>query len=120
MTSIKPIPLVFDIENLVIDNNNFREVLFTNDHSQVVIMSISPGENIGSEVHTTDQIIFILEGSGIAVVNGININISDGFVINIPKGNKHDIINTGQKSMKLYTVYSPPNEPPGLIQKNKL
>ncbi len=99
---------VGNIETETKNNSNFRKVLYTAQHSQLVVMSLLPGEDIGEEVHTLDQFIRIESGQGQAVLDGVTHDIADDFAVVIPAGTKHNIINTGDGSMKLYTLYSPP------------
>ncbi len=108
-----------NIETLTKENNFFRKVLYTAKHSQLVLMSLKPGEEIGEEVHQLDQFLRVEEGAGQAVLNGVSTDISDGFAIVVPEGARHNIINTGNIPMKLYTVYSPPNHIDGVIHKTK-
>jgi len=101
---------VVNIEKITGRNSNFRQVLYTAKHSQLVVMSLKPGEEIGEEVHNLDQFIRVEEGKGKAVLNGVEHFIEDGSAIVIPEGTKHNVINTSSdKEMKLYTIYSPPN-----------
>ena len=112
---------VTNIEKKSRENKYFREVLFTGPHSQLVVMSIAPGEDIGMETHDkVDQFIRIEAGTGKAVLNGKEYPLEDGSAVVIPAGTEHDIVN-GSKSepLKLYTIYSPPNHPPYTIHKNK-
>ena len=91
------------------DNNSFRQILWTGRNSQLVLMSIGIGKEIGTETHDdVDQLLFIQSGLGKADLNGEVTEISDGSVIIVPSGTKHNIINTGESDLKLYTVYSPP------------
>lgn len=109
-----------DIEEITKENDNFRKVLFTADHSQLVVMSLPPGEDIGMEVHEVDQFIRIEEGHGLAVLNDEETNIKDDFAIVIPAGTHHNIVNASDEDeMKLYTIYSPPEHPDGIIHKTK-
>jgi mannose-6-phosphate isomerase-like protein (cupin superfamily) len=111
---------VGNIEELSIKNEYFREVLFTDERLQLVLMSLLPMEDIGAETHQLDQFIRIEKGVGKAVLDGEEYAISDGFVVVIPAGTKHNIINTSaDASMKLYTLYTPPNHAPGTIHKTK-
>lgn len=110
---------VANIETETKNNNNFRKVLYTAKHSQLVVMSLLPGEDIGEEVHTLDQFIRIEEGQGKAVLDGVVHEIADDFAIVIPAGMKHNIINTGDKSMKLYTLYSPPEHRHDVVHATK-
>lgn len=110
---------VTNIEKLSLENENFREVLYTAKNSQLVLMSLLAGEEIGEEVHDVDQFFRVEKGVGKAVLNGISQNISDGSAILIPAGTKHNIINTGTDSMKLYTLYMPPHHRDGVVHKTK-
>lgn len=100
-------------------NEYFRVVLATNKSSQLVLMSLLPNEEIGEEVHDLDQILYITKGNGQAFLNGEVNEVSAGDVINVPEGVSHNIVNTGSESMKLITVYSPPEHPDGTIHKTK-
>jgi mannose-6-phosphate isomerase-like protein (cupin superfamily) len=109
-----------NIEEATIANENFRRVLYTAKHSQIVLMSLLPKEDIGEEVHQLDQFIRCESGQGKSVLNGIEHDFNDGFVVLVPAGTRHNIINTAtDKAMKLYTVYSPPNHRDGVIHKTK-
>lgn len=110
---------VVNIERLSIDNGNFRKVLYTAENSQLVLMSLLPGEEIGEEIHDVDQFLRIDRGVGRAVLNGISKDIEDGSAIVVPAGTKHNIINTGKESMKLYTLYSPPHHRDQVVHKTK-
>jgi len=112
---------VNNIEKLTLANDNFRKVLYTAKHSQLVLMSLGPGEEIGEEVHDTlDQFFRFEKGKGKVVVEGKESEITDGFAVVIPAGTKHNIINTSQSdSLKLYTIYSPPNHADGVEFKTK-
>lgn len=111
---------VINIEKATIENDNFRKVLYTAPHSQLVLMSLLPGEDIGEETHTLDQFFRVEKGIGKAVLNGVEYPIEDGSAIVIPAGVKHNIINTStEEPMKLYTIYSPPNHRDGVIHPTK-
>ncbi len=110
---------VDNIEKLALENEFFRKVLFTADNCQLVLMSLKPGEDIGEEVHDLDQFFRIESGEGKMVLNGVDSKIEDGSAIVVPKGTKHNLINTGTVSLKLYTIYSPPNHLDGTIHKTK-
>ena len=110
---------ITNIEKASIENENFRKVLYTTPNSQLVLMSLKPGEEIGAEVHQLDQFIRVEQGSGKAVLNDVEHEIADGWAIIVPAGTKHNIINIGDTDMKLYTVYSPPNHKDGTIHKTK-
>lgn len=111
---------VENIEKLTKENNNFRKVLYTAKNSQLVLMALKPGEEIGEEIHQLDQFLRIEEGEGKAILNGTEHAIADGSAIIVPAGAKHNIVNTSaDKPMKLYTVYSPPNHIDGVIHITK-
>jgi mannose-6-phosphate isomerase-like protein (cupin superfamily) len=106
---------VKDIEHLAVKNSEFRRVLYTAKHCQLVIMALAPKEDIGEEVHQLDQFFRVEEGSGEAVLDGVRTQIQAGFAVLVPAGVKHNIINTGSASLKLYTIYSPPNHRDGVV-----
>lgn len=109
---------VDDIEKLTKENDNFRKVIFTGKHSQLVLMSLNPGEEIGQEVHNNlDQFFRVDAGEGELLIDGETTKISDGFAVVVPAGADHNITNTGKEDLKLYTIYSPPNHPDGTIHK---
>lgn len=111
---------VANIEKLSLENENFRRVLYTAKHSQLVVMSIEPNEDIGEEVHHLDQFIRCEAGEGKAVLDGISHDIKDGFVVVVPAGAMHNIINTSpDKPLKLYTLYAPPNHQDGVVHRTK-
>ena len=111
---------VTNIEKLSLENENFRQVLYTAKNSQLVVMSLKPGEDIGEEVHQLDQFIRCERGEGTAVLDGVSHSISDGFVVVVPAGTRHNIVNTSPtESLKLYTLYSPPSHRDGVIHVTK-
>ncbi len=112
---------VTDIEEKTLKNNYFREVLFTAKNSQLVVMSLNPGEDIGEEVHDdVDQFLRIEAGVGKAVLNGKEYPLKDGSAIVVPVGTLHNIINTSSKEkLKIYTIYSPPHHKDKTIHKTK-
>lgn len=102
------------------DNTNFRKVLFTGQRSQLVVMSIPPGGEVGTETHQhVEQTLFFLSGSGKAVLNGVSSRIVAGDVVVVPPGTEHNFINDGSVPLKIYTVYAPPNHIDGRIQATK-
>jgi mannose-6-phosphate isomerase-like protein (cupin superfamily) len=109
------------IEELTLANTYFRQVIFTAPHSQLVLMSLLPKEEIGMEMHANvDQFFRIEKGQGKVIVNGEESVVSDGFAIVVPAGTEHNLINTSEvDELKLYTIYSPPNHPDGKIHKTK-
>lgn len=109
-----------DIKKLTEENVNFRKVLYTGKFIQIVAMSISVGSDIGEETHpNTDQVLFIVDGEGEAVVGGISRRVEEHDVIFVPAGTKHNFINTRDEDLKLFTLYSPPQHPDGTIQVTK-
>jgi mannose-6-phosphate isomerase-like protein (cupin superfamily) len=111
---------VTNIEKDSVENEYFRKVLYTDERVQLVVMSLLPNEDIGAEVHQLDQFIRVEEGEGKAVLDGVEHELKAGYAIVVPKGALHNIINTSaEKSMKLYTVYAPPNHKDGTIHKTK-
>ncbi len=111
---------VINIEKATLDNANFRHVLYTGHHAQLVVMSLKPGEDIGEEVHDVDQFLRCEQGQGKSVLNGVDHEFSDGYSVVVPAGVKHNIINTSPDlPLKLYTVYAPPNHIDGTIHSTK-
>jgi mannose-6-phosphate isomerase-like protein (cupin superfamily) len=109
-----------NVEQRALQNNYFREVLYTDERLQLVVMSLAPREDIGEEVHTLDQFIRVEKGEGKSVLDGVEHVLNDGFAVIIPAGTRHNIINTSStEPMKLYTLYAPPNHAPGTIHKTK-
>ena len=111
---------VQDIEALVVENDDFRRVLYTARHSQLVLMALKPQESIGAEVHKLDQFFRVESGSGEAILDGVTTPISDGFAVVVPAGARHDIVNTGTVPLKLYTLYSPPNHRDGVVHHTRV
>lgn len=110
---------IANIEELSLKNENFRKVLYTDKNCQLVLMSLLPGEEIGEEVHDVDQFLRVEKGMGRAVLSDDSRDIADGSVIVVPAGTKHNIVNTGPDSMKLYTLYMPPHHRDGVVHKTK-
>lgn len=110
---------IIDIEKASLENPNFRKVLYTTKNCQLVLMSLLPQEEIGEEVHDVDQFFRIEQGTGVAVINDISHDISDGSVVIVPAGSKHNVINTGKEPLKLYTLYMPPHHKDGVLHTTK-
>ena len=106
---------VKNIEEIAVKNDDFRQVLYTAKNCQLVIMALKPMEEIGMELHQLDQFFRVEEGTGEAILEGVHTPISAGFAVLVPAGTKHNIINTGNASLKLYTLYSPPNHRDGVV-----
>jgi mannose-6-phosphate isomerase-like protein (cupin superfamily) len=115
------IGFVTNIEEKTLKNQNFREVIFTATNMQLVVMSLKPLEDIGEEVHdTVDQFFRVEEGEGEVVMNGERTKFSADDVIIVPMGTTHNVINTSStKTLKLYTIYSPPNHPDGKVHQTR-
>lgn len=112
---------VGNIEELTLANTDFRKVVFTGQHSQLVLMSLLPNEEIGMEVHEiVDQFLRIEKGKGKVILNGEEQEISDGDAIVVPAGVKHNVVNLSSiEPLKLYTVYSPPHHKDRIVHKTK-
>lgn len=110
-----------ELEQKTLENENYREVLFTGPNSQLVVMSIAPGDEIGMEVHEEhDQFIRVEEGIGKASIGGEEFDLKDGSAIVIPAGAEHNVWNVSDESkLKLYTVYTPPEHADGTIHATK-
>ena len=111
---------VTNIEQDTLENENFRKVLYTAKNMQLVVMSIAAGEEIGLETHHEhDQFIRVDVGSAKAILNGEESELMDGSCVIIPAGVEHNIVNTGEGKLKLYTIYSPPEHPDGTVHVTK-
>ena len=109
-----------DILERTRSNTFFREVLTTGSHSQVVVMSIPVGGEIGLETHdTVDQVLVFVDGEGVAVLDGERSRVTAGRMVHVPAGTEHNILNTGQTDLKLYTIYAPPQHAPGTVHRTK-
>lgn len=109
-----------DIDAKAKENSNFRTVLETGKYTQIVLMSILPGEDIGEEVHKdNDQVLYFVEGTGKAVLNVEEVQFGQGDIFLVNAGTKHNFTNTGNVDLKIITTYSPPHHPPGTIHKTK-
>ncbi|MGZ4946113.1 MAG: cupin domain-containing protein [Halobacteriota archaeon] len=110
-----------DIEKTTLGNGNFRKVLYTSKHSQLVLMSLKPEEDIGMEVHKDNDQFFRFErGQGKCVIDGNEYELSDGVAVVVPAGAQHNIINTSKtEDLKLYTIYSPAHHKDGIVRATK-
>jgi len=109
-----------NIEKLTLDNENFRKVLYTGEKSQLVLMSLLPGEEIGSEVHADNDQFFRFEtGTGEVHVDDTVHNVSADDAVIVPKGARHNVINNGNENLKFYTIYSPAHHKDGIIRSTK-
>ncbi|HMM28590.1 MAG TPA: cupin domain-containing protein [Aggregatilineaceae bacterium] len=110
-----------DIEQATIENEYFRKVLFTGPKTQLVLMALKPGEDIGQETHPdTDQFIRVEAGEGKALIDGQEIPLRDGSAVVIPAGAEHNVINTSRdEPLKLYTLYAPPEHADGTVHRTR-
>jgi mannose-6-phosphate isomerase-like protein (cupin superfamily) len=105
-----------DIIERATHNTHFREVLSTGPHSQVVVMLIPGGGEIGEETHAdVDQILVFTAGEGEAILNGERSRVDSGRLVHVPAGTRHNIVNVGQADLRLYTIYAPAEHPPGTV-----
>lgn len=125
-TDYGPRPFVINIDRATRQNGLFRTAIWTGDHLQLVLMSINPGESIGLEVHPdTDQFIRIEQGQGIVMMGDaqdnmtLRRNVFEGFAFVVPAGTWHNLINTGTRPIRLYTIYAPPKHARGTIHATK-
>lgn len=107
------------LEQMTEANANFRQVLYTAPHSQLVLMSLKPEEDIGMESHQVDQFFRIESGSGLALIDGSEYSLKAGDCVIVPAGAQHNITNTGSENLQLYTIYSPAQHPDGTIHATK-
>jgi len=111
---------VADIEELTEENSDFRRVLYTGRNLQLVLMAIQPGEDIGEETHTDrDQFFRVEKGKGEVWINGHRSKIKSDDAIVVPAGARHNIVNTGEKLLRLYTLYAPPEHRDGTVHATK-
>lgn|SRR5690554_5178962 len=111
---------VTNIERDTLENEDFRRVLYTASRLQLVLMTLQPGDEIGLETHPDiDQFIRVEAGAGKAVLNGQEHSLEDGSVVVIPAGVEHNVVNTGDEPLRLYTLYSPPEHEDGTVHHTK-
>jgi mannose-6-phosphate isomerase-like protein (cupin superfamily) len=109
-----------DIEKATMDNRDFRRVLYTGNHLQLVVMTLQPGDEIGSEVHEDrDQFFRVEDGEGVVLIDGKENPVEDGSAVIVPAGAQHNVINRGSTPLKLYTLYGPPEHKDGIVQSTK-
>lgn len=109
-----------NIEEETLSNENFRKVLYTSGHIQLVLMSLKPGEEIGEEIHENNDQFFRFEsGIGKCTIDENNYHVTAGEAIVVPAGARHNVINTGTQVFKMYTIYGPPNHQDGIIRATK-
>lgn len=112
-------PYEGDIVKRAIANAYFRQEVATGPHSQVVLMSIPPGGEIGEEVHDVDQTLVFVRGGGKAILDGDTTRVEENMLVFVPAGTKHNFINVGSEDLKLFTIYAPPEHEPGTVHKTK-
>jgi len=111
---------VDNIERLTLQNETFRTVLYTTPKSQLVVMTLQSGEDIGLETHEEhDQFIRVETGTGEVILDGVAHPVADGFAIVIPAGTEHNLKNTGSEPLRLYTLYTPPEHRHGVVHETK-
>jgi mannose-6-phosphate isomerase-like protein (cupin superfamily) len=112
---------VTPIEKETVKNADFRRVLYTGKHSQLVLMSLKPGEEIGEETHgDVDQFFRFEKGEGNVIIDGVENRVKDGYAVIVPAGARHNVVNTSKKSeLKLYTIYSPPEHQDKVVRHTK-
>jgi mannose-6-phosphate isomerase-like protein (cupin superfamily) len=111
---------IADVKQKALENTYFRQVLSTGEHTQVVVMSIPPGKDIGEEVHPdTDQVLYFVGGEGRAVLEGTETPFDEDDIFLVQAGTRHNFVNTGSKDLKIITAYSPPHHPDGTVHKTK-
>ena len=112
---------IVNIEKVTEENNDFRRVLYTAKYSQLVVMSLGMGEEIGEETHNElDQFIRVEKGDGLVVLNGVEHQVGDGSAAIIPAGTRHNVINNGNQPMKIYTIYSPAEHRDKVVHRTKV
>jgi mannose-6-phosphate isomerase-like protein (cupin superfamily) len=110
----------YPIATVAEQSADFRRVLWTGEHTQLVIMTIPPGGDIGEETHhELDQILTFVSGTGEAIVSGESRNVAQGDLVAVPAGRKHNFVNTGENPLILYTVYGPPGHADGVVHATK-
>jgi mannose-6-phosphate isomerase-like protein (cupin superfamily) len=110
---------ITNIEKATLENSDYRRVLYTAKHSQLVLMSLAPSEEIGEEVHHLDQFIRIEAGTVRVILDGVEYILNADDAVIIPEGTRHNVINNGTEVVKLYSIYSPPEHKDGTVHKTK-
>ena len=109
-----------DLESKAMENTTFRTVLATSKHTQVVVMDVKPGEDIGKEIHPNeDQVLYLISGRGTIYMDGKEMDFNKGDCVLVPAGTEHNFTTIGDESMKIITTYSPPHHPDGTVHKTK-
>jgi mannose-6-phosphate isomerase-like protein (cupin superfamily) len=109
-----------NIEDRTEENEDFRRVLYTGHHLQLVVMTLQPGDEIGEEVHEDrDQFFRFEEGEGVVVIDGVENRVEEDFAVIVPAGARHNVINRSDEPLRLYTIYGPPEHRDGIVQSTK-
>ena len=109
-----------NIESRTVENDDFRRVLYTGHNLQLVLMTLKPGEEIGEEVHEDrDQFFRFEKGSGVVLIDGAENKVEEDFGVIVPAGARHNVKNTGDEPLRLYTIYGPPEHLDGLVKATK-
>lgn len=108
-----------NIFQLTGDNTLFRRELLTGEHSQLVLMSVEGGEDIGEETHAVDQVLVFVSGPGEVVLDGERSPVGPNSLVVVPAGTRHNFVNTGQEPLKLFTIYAPPEEKPSTLHRTR-
>jgi len=108
-----------NIEEAALQNTDYRRVLYTAKNSQLVLMNLQPAEEIGMEIHELDQFIRIEQGSAKVILDDVEHEVREDFAVVIPAGTEHNVINTGDSELKLYSIYSPPEHKDGIVHATK-
>lgn len=108
-----------DIIQRTNENTFFRQEILTDEHSQLVLMSVEPGDEIGEETHDVDQVLVFVAGTGEGILNGERMGVSANHLVVVPAGTTHNFVNIGTTPLKLFTVYAPPEEAPGTLHRTK-
>jgi mannose-6-phosphate isomerase-like protein (cupin superfamily) len=113
-------PFVGDLEAYTKRNTDFRRVLFSARHAQLVVMNLRPGEEIGTEVHEVGQLLYVISGEGRVVLDGLGYEVEKGTVVCVPAGMQHNVIASTFSPMKLFTIYAPPEHTPGTVHRTRV
>ena len=109
-----------NIEQQTLANDDFRRVLYSGGHLQLVLMTLQPGDEIGEEVHESiDQFFRVEEGVGVVTIDGVENHVEDDFAVIVPAGSRHNVMNRGSKPLRLYTIYGPPEHKDAVVQPTK-
>jgi mannose-6-phosphate isomerase-like protein (cupin superfamily) len=108
-----------NLKEIAKDNDDFRRVLYTTRYTQLVVMALPPQEEIGEEVHTVDQILYLIDGEGEAIVAGQRHSVEKGDIVIVPAGVRHNVRNTEDEPLKLFTIYASPEHAVGTVHHTK-